>query len=107
MELRVLLEPLFAKYGVDVAFSGHEHVYERHKPQKGVTYFTEGSSGKLRKGDVRPGPTTAAYFDQDQTFMVVEIHAEEMAFQTISRTGRVVDAGTIARRPKNFAEAQR
>jgi hypothetical protein len=39
--------------------------------------------------------------------MVVEIHAEEMAFQTISRTGRVVDAGTIARRPKNFAEAQR
>jgi 3',5'-cyclic AMP phosphodiesterase CpdA len=107
LELRAILEPLFTAYGVDVALSGHEHVYERHKPQKGVTYFVEGSSGKLRKGDVTPGVTTAAWFDQDQTFMVVEVGAEAMTFQTISRTGRIVDSGVIPRRPKNATEALR
>ena len=39
IELRVVLEPLFVKYGVDVVYSGHDHIYERTKPQKGVTYF--------------------------------------------------------------------
>jgi hypothetical protein len=42
--LRVILEPLFVKYGVDVVFSGHDHVYERLKPQKGITYFVSGSA---------------------------------------------------------------
>ena len=55
-ELRRSLEPLFVKYGVQVVFAGHEHVYERTKPQKGITYFTEGASGQLRKGDLRKTP---------------------------------------------------
>ena len=36
VELRVMLEPIFVKYGVNVVFSGHDHVYERVKPQKGI-----------------------------------------------------------------------
>ena len=35
-DLRALLEPLFVKYGMDVVFAGHEHFYERVKPQKGI-----------------------------------------------------------------------
>ena len=31
VDLRVVLEPLFLKYGVDVVFSGHEHFYQRHQ----------------------------------------------------------------------------
>lgn len=98
MELRITLEPLLVRYGVSVVFSGHEHVYERHKPQKGITYFTEGSSGQLRAGDMQPGETTAASFDQDRTFMLVEIVGERMIFQTLSRVGTVVDSGEITRR---------
>jgi predicted MPP superfamily phosphohydrolase len=97
-ELRVELEPLLVKYGVDVVLSGHDHAYERLKPQKGITYFLEGASGQLRKGDIQPSPDTAAFFDQDQSFMVAEIVGDTMTFQTISRTGRIVDAGTIRRR---------
>jgi hypothetical protein len=100
LELRVVLEPLLVKYGVDVTFAGHEHVYERITPQKGITYFVEGSSGQLRKGDMQPTETTAASFDQDQTFMLVEINVGEMRFQTLSRTGRIVDSGVIRRRPR-------
>jgi predicted MPP superfamily phosphohydrolase len=98
VELRVVLEPLLVANGVNVVFSAHDHVYERIKPQKGITYFVEGSGGRLRKGDVKPSATTAAYFDQDQTFMLVEIAGDTMTFQALSRTGRVVDSGVIARR---------
>ena len=88
VELRVVLEPLLVRYGVNVVFSGHEHIYERTTPQKGITYFIEGSSGQLRKGGVTPSAMTAAAFAEDRTFMLVEIAGDQMFFQTISRTGR-------------------
>lgn len=99
VELRVALEPMLVQYGVNVVFSGHEHVYERIRPQKGITHFIEGASGQLRRGDIEPSDTTAAAFDQDQSFMLVEIAAEAMYFQAVSRTGRIVDSGRIPRRP--------
>ena len=96
-ELRVVLEPLFVKYGVQVVFAGHDHVYERVKPQKGITYFTEGASGSLRPGDLKKSALTATGYDQDRTFMLVEIAGDELHYQTISRTGRTVDSGVIRR----------
>jgi predicted phosphodiesterase len=100
VDLRVLLEPLFTKYGVNVVFSGHDHVYERIKPQKGIYYFVSGSAGQLRKGNMRPDDETAAYFDQDQSFMLLEVAGDDMFFQVISRTGKTVDSGVIHRQAK-------
>jgi predicted MPP superfamily phosphohydrolase len=97
VDVRVLLEPLLIKYGVQVVFSGHDHVYERLKPQKGIHYFVTGSGGKLRKGDLRRSETTAVGFDRDQAFMLVEIGAGDLHFQTVSRTGATVDSGRIRR----------
>jgi 3',5'-cyclic AMP phosphodiesterase CpdA len=99
IELRVLLEPLLVRHRVKVVFSGHEHIYERLTPQKGITYFVEGSGGQLRKGDLKRTATTAAGFDQDRTFMLIEITGDEMRFRTMSRTGSVVDSGVIIRGP--------
>jgi predicted MPP superfamily phosphohydrolase len=96
-ELRDILEPLFQKYGVQVVFSGHDHVYERILPQKGIAYFTEGSSGQLRRGDVRGATFTGKSFDTDCAFMLVEISGNQLFYQTISRIGQTVDSGTIAR----------
>jgi hypothetical protein len=56
-----------------------------------------GAGGKLRRGDLEPSTSTAAGFDQDQSFMLVEIAGAELFFRTISRTGRVVDGGVIRR----------
>jgi predicted phosphodiesterase len=97
VDLRVILEPIFLKHGVDVVFSGHDHVYERVKPQKGISYFVSGSAGQLRQGNMRPDEETAAYYDQDQSFMVVEIAGADLNFQAISRTGKTVDSGVIHR----------
>ena len=100
VSLRVALEPLLTKGGVNVVFAGHDHVYERLTPQKGIAHFVAGSGGQLRRGDIHPSAMTAAFFDQDQAFMLVEIDNEEMFFQAISRTGTVVDSGVIERIPK-------
>ena len=98
VDLRVVLEPLFVKYGVNVVFSGHDHVYERLKPQKGITYFVSGAGGQLRKGDVRRSDLTAAQFDQDCSFMLIEVSGDDLFFQAISRTGTTVDSGVVHRR---------
>jgi predicted MPP superfamily phosphohydrolase len=99
VELRVKLEPFLVRYGVNVVLSGHDHHYERFKPQKGVTYFVAGSGGKLRDGGVDPSPETAVAFAQDQAFMLVEIAGDELTFRAISRTGKVIDSGVIIRKP--------
>jgi len=97
-ELRGILEPLFITYGVQVVFAGHEHSYERVKPQQGISHFVEGASGQLRKGDLRKGSVlTAAGYDQDRSFMLVEIAGDAVHFQTVSRTGQTVDSGVILR----------
>ena len=97
VDLRLQLEPLFTKHGVNVVFSGHDHVYERIKPQKGIYYFVSGAAGQLRRGNMRPTDETATSFDQDQSFMAVEIAGADLTFQAISRSGRVVDSGVIRR----------
>ncbi len=40
------LEPILARHGVDVVFSGHDHDYERTVQIKGVTYVVTGGGGK-------------------------------------------------------------
>jgi hypothetical protein len=36
-------------------------------------------------------------FDTDYSFMVVEVAGDELYFQTIARTGKTVDSGSIQR----------
>jgi hypothetical protein len=98
---RGLLEPVFLKHGVNVVISGHEHFYERIKPQKGVAYFTIGSSAKLRKGDLAKSNLTAYGNDSDYTFMLMEIVGDELYFQTITAGGKTIDAGSVRRAGKN------
>ncbi len=88
---------MFLKYGVNVAFMGHEHFYERIKPQKGVAYFIIGSSAKLRKGDLQKSPLTVYGNDSDYAFMLVEIDGDELYFQTINDKGVTLDTGSIRR----------
>jgi predicted MPP superfamily phosphohydrolase len=106
--LREALEPLFIKYNVSVVFNGHDHFYERIKPQNGVAYFVVGSGGKLRRGNIEVGTgLTARGFDDDNAFLAAEIDGDEMFFNAISRLGRVVDSGIVVRRkPEELAHRQ-
>jgi 3',5'-cyclic AMP phosphodiesterase CpdA len=97
VDLRVRLEPLFVKYGVKVVYSGHDHIYERIKPQKGISYFVSGAGGELRQGDLKRSALTASGFDRDRSFMLNEIAGDDLFFQVVSRTGQTVDQGVIHR----------
>lgn len=99
-DLRAVVEPLFIKYGIDVVFAGHEHFYERIKPQKGIYYFIAGGSAKLARGDIRRTPMTAAGVDTDHTFMLAELGRNSMRFQVLSRAGRRVDDGALPLQPE-------
>lgn len=97
--LRQTLEELFVQYNVSVVFSGHDHFYERIKPQRGIIYFVTGSGGKLRKGNIdRTSGLTDAGFDTDNAFLAVEIVGDKMYFNAITTNGSVVDSGVIERR---------
>ena len=99
IQLRETLEPLFVQYNVSVVFAGHDHFYERVKPQKGIQHFLVGSGGQLRRGNINPRTgITAKGFDTDLAFLVAEIYRDEMVFNAISRTGAIIDSGIVTRR---------
>ena len=94
--LRAALEPLFKRYHVQVVFAGHDHVYERTKPQRSIQYFITGAGGKMRRGDIdMKSPLRAVSYDQDNSFMLIEVDESKINFKSISEKGDVVDSGII------------
>jgi hypothetical protein len=87
---------MFMRFGVNVVFSGHDHFYERIKPQQGIQYFVQGASGQLRKNGMKKKSTlTAAFNDTAHSFLLVQANAVEMQVEAISETGMVIDKVTI------------
>jgi hypothetical protein len=99
LTLRAILEPLFVKYHVSLVMAGHDHFYERIKPQQGIYYFVIGGSAKLREGNAQRAEFTAKAFDTDNSFVLMEIDGDQLSFQAISRAGETVDSGTVTRAP--------
>ena len=102
VDLRQQVEPLFLQYGLSVVFAGHEHFYERIKPQRGIQHFTNGGGAKLRAGDIRKTNLTAVGYDADNTYMLAEIAGDVMTFQTLNRVGKRIDGGTVAKVTANL-----
>jgi 3',5'-cyclic AMP phosphodiesterase CpdA len=97
LQLRKQLEPIFMKHRVSAVFSGHDHIYERTKLQKGIQYFVTGAGGKTRRGgvDLR-SPFREVSYDKDNHFMVVEVSPQRLSFQAISEAGQIVDSSRIS-----------
>jgi 3',5'-cyclic AMP phosphodiesterase CpdA len=100
IDLRTRIESILKNNSVDIVLSGHEHVYERIKPQGGIQYFVLGNGGQLRPYDLRHTSNIAKGFDTDRAFMLMEAAGDDVYFQTISRTGKTVDSGDINSRKR-------
>lgn len=96
LRVRKLLEPLFVRYGLEVSLSGHDHVYERTKPIKGIQYFISGAAAKLRKNNLQ---RSTAYFeagnDTERSFLLFSATPEVLRFWAIGEDGKPLDSGEI------------
>ena len=100
-QLREIVEPIFLKYGVNLVLTGHDHVYEHIKPQRGIYYFVSGAGGQLRTGDVKQSSELIEKsYDLDMHFMLFEVDGDRLYFQTISRTGETIDSGVLMNQRK-------
>lgn len=103
--IRFSLESALVTGGVDVVFSGHEHIYERAEMQQGILYFITGGAGSLREGDASPSPVIARSYDRDYHFMLAEIDDDGFFWQAINRVGVTVDAGSLKRPPQTTSSS--
>ena len=101
--IRNALSPLFEKYGVEIVFNGHDHIYERTKPildfeseGKGVVYIVTGGGGQGLYGVGQSDFT--AYSESNYYVTKVTINGRMLELSAIMSDGSVLDTFTIDRR---------
>ncbi len=93
--IRPAFEPALVRNHVNVAFSGHEHLYERIRPQKGITHFVSGGGGRYLYR-FRPSEFDATGVSEHH-FMIVQISGDTLLFEAISHGQKVIDCGAVYR----------
>ncbi|HEX5614066.1 MAG TPA: metallophosphoesterase [Acidimicrobiia bacterium] len=92
--VRDRFSPLFARYGVQLVLSGHEHDYQRSVPIDGVTYvITGGASGTRRTGE---RDFTAVSFSWHH-FVDLHVFADRAVLRAVNQSGRVADEFVLRR----------
>lgn len=84
--------PLFEKYDVDLVLSGHDHDYQRSKPQNGVTYIVSGGGAKIRP--TSSNDTTAVSWSV-RHFVEVRVYENQIMGQAYAQDGRVFDTFSL------------
>jgi hypothetical protein len=102
MKLRRALAPVFEKYGVQLVIAGHDHNYERMKPQNGVAYVVTGGGGVGTRPVGRSDFT--AHSDQVIHFLQIEVGIDDLEIHAIDANGREFDSTVITRQPAPAAE---
>jgi acid phosphatase type 7 len=83
------LEPLFVRHGVDLVFGGHDHVYERTVPIRGVTYVVSGGGGRRL---YRAGKSTWTAFSRSAHHAVlVRVDGGYLSLEAVEADGTVAD----------------
>ncbi len=89
---RQAFAPLFAKYGVQLVLSGHDHDYQRSVPMDGVTYVVTGAaSGTRRTGEAE---FTAVSFSWLH-FVDIAVFADRLVLRSVGQDLRVGDEWTL------------
>jgi Calcineurin-like phosphoesterase len=96
--IRPALEPALVRNGVGVVFSGHDHLYQRSRPQQGgIVHFVSGGGGRYLY-EVRPSEAADVAISEHH-FMIVEVAGDRLFFEAISHAQKVLDCGVLLRLP--------
>lgn len=102
--MRKTLHQLARRHGVELVVSGHDHNYERTKPQNGVTYLVSGSAGAPIR-PVRPR-TFSAKTRLEPHYVLIDVEKRGMTLRAINLQGDTFDSEVIPPNPPlNPAEA--
>lgn len=104
-ELRRSLVPVMDQYGVDVVFSGHEHVYARTfpllqgevSPLGGTIYVTSGRSGTKTYPKLEAGGWHEFFYNplEEPIYLTVEMMGDTLTIKAFKQNGEQVDAWTL------------
>ena len=80
---------------MDVAFTGHDHHYERTEPQDGVVWIVSGAGCKLS----RVGRSSfTAHSESTLQFMLADVVGDTMDLRAITTDAGVIDRTTLKAR---------
>jgi len=85
--------PIIEEHHVDLVLAGHDHNYERFRPQNGITYVVSGGGGRGTR-DVAGGPLTA-FAESVIHCIVVEVAGDKLSLHAIDGIGREFDSTVI------------
>ena len=86
----------FASWGADLVLSGHAHLYERLLID-GIPYVVNGlGGGGIYPFDEQAHPASQMRFNDNYGALLVEVTAEQLALQFVTREGSVVDYLTLS-----------
>jgi len=102
--IRLILSPLFERYGVDVVFCGHEHLYERTFPIRdfgfpgpGVVYITEGGGGADLDSFERR--SFSAFAASRHGYTIGEVSPGRLVLTAHDTDGTVFDSVVLSKAP--------
>jgi hypothetical protein len=90
--------PIISRYGADLVFSGHNHLYERSGPNRGVYYITTGGGGgnPTNPQNVPGGVvSTTAYH-----FVELDGDGESLDVRAWRWDGQLLDSLSLTQRPR-------
>lgn len=94
LEVRQAWGPLFAEAGVPLVLAGHDHDYQRSRPQDGVTYVVSGAGAMTRpvghQEFTAVSSATLHYLD-------LLVYPDRLVGRAIDQSGQLVDTFTITR----------
>jgi 3',5'-cyclic AMP phosphodiesterase CpdA len=95
LDARQVFSPLFERYGVQLALSGHEHDYQRSIPIGGVTYIVTGGAADTRRSGKDDFTAVAVSWHH---FVDLNVFADHLLVRGVNQSGRIFDQVTIPAR---------
>ncbi len=107
LDLQQHLAPIFAEYGVDIVFAGHDHNYQRFKPIRGVHYIVSGGGGGPLYGIMNNEALASAA--RKYHYVTIRVKDAEISVQTLDLADNIIDhfkvQGDVAPKAEALATA--
>lgn len=94
-EIRKAVQPLLAKYNVQLVLAGHEHDYQRSHAVDGVTHVLTGGGGQQVWNFTKKAPGFIAFRKAAYHHTEVSVSGTRLVVRAIDENGKLIDSAVI------------